>query len=589
MTRTWKLLALIFALLLAAGMLAGCSDDDDPATPVDEVAPIVVNIDPHPDETDVPVDADMMIIFNEAMDTDAVEAAVTLSHGVVQSMGWSEDDKTLTIVHSDWTEGDHVTVTVGADAADAAGNTMEAAYSWSFYVEQSTIELLAIDPPSGTTGLTRNPVIRLLFSDDMDYSSVVDATYATDQLIIKADYSVSVSGAEGDWIQMTFNEVLPPSTTIYVTINTSAETWSGDNLDTPVSFQFTTGTEYDTTPPNLIGMSPENGAVIDPYTPYIEFTFDEAVDIDSFEFLGFNAKFYLMIMEMGEPHTQDGGTVLRLPLPTPLDPGQKLEFMLDSFADIYGNIQQDQDLDYGVAVQGTPDYYPVVDGAKYGMDVRETDGEIGSPIPDSTYEYDEFYRIDTQTDGTFLKKVFYTYDYVQEREWDILEKTSSAILIHGFHEIDYPVPMKVDPIHTEVLFDDPLTWLKLPPRATSWTESTTMIEPDSQMAVDLDVEARILEKIAVLPIEGAKGELPAFFAPKTKASEGIYWVDCWKTVIDHELSYEGETFIAGSDTVWYAPNVGPVLEHSVEYEYEGDGGDWEEITREWFPVGDYVR
>jgi len=362
----------------------------------------------------------------------------------------------------------------------------------------------------------------------------------------------------------------------------------GTHLESPFMFQFTTGTDADTTPPELLDVWPESGSVIDRYTPYIQFTFSEPVDLDSFEFKGCSAVFYIMIMEMGEPQMLEGGAVMRLPLPNPLPPGHRLEVLFDEFADIFGNTQTD-DLDYGVTVEGTPDYYPATDGLKYGMYVREMEGTIGNQTPTWTHDYDEYYRIDTQTGDEFLLKLFPSYEYLDSHEWDIYSKTGSAILIHGFHE-GYPMPpVKVDMEEQDILFDDPLTWLKLPPRVTSWTESTTFIEPDSEMTADLDVEGRIIEKIDELHLDVSKAGLPAIFSSSDKADMGIYWTDCWKAVIEHTISADGTTFIAGSDTVWYAPNIGPVRQHSYEEEYEGDGGEWEDIYKTWFPVGEEIR
>jgi len=587
MTRKWKLLALTFALLLAAGILSGCSSDDDPALPVDDIAPLVSGSDPSLDETDVSVDETIHIMFNEAMDTATVEAAVTLSTGTVTSMAWETDDKVLVIQHSDWAEGSHVTVTIDDTAADLAGNTLEAPAEFSFWVEQPTLVVLDIDPDSGTTGLTRNPVIKLLFSDDsMDYGSIETATYATDEM--KASFDVSVTDAENDWVQMTFDQTLPANTQIRVSIGTGAHSSSGTNLESVYNFNFTTGTEIDITPPNIVSMVPENDSVIGIYTPYIEFTFDEAVDIDSFEFLGFSIPMYLAIMSADEPNLLEGGTVLRLPLTTPLPAGIKLEMLFDSFDDIFGNTQE-SDLDYSLTVDGSGDYYPVEDGFSYGMDVYEQEGTIGDTTPTWTQNYDEFYRVEVQEGDTFFLKIYPSNDLIESHEWEIYSKTGSAIMLHGFHESDIMPPEKIEYEEWDVLFEDPLTWLKLPPRVTTWSESTT-IPIGEEMTVDLDVEGRIVEKIDELPINTeSKTELPAFYATDGKADINLYWTDCWKAVIEHTMSVEGNTLEVGTETLWYAPGYGQVRSSSYEEDYEDEVAQWSRNDREWFPLMWNVR
>ena len=336
-------------------------------------------------------------------------------------------------------------------------------------------------------------------------------------------------------------------------------------------------------------MVPENGSVIDIYTPYVEFTFDEAVDTDSFEFLGFSVPFYLMVMGSGEPDLLEGGTVLRLPLATPLAAGTTLEMLIDSFDDIFGNTQN-ADLDYSITVGGTPDYYPVESGLTYGMSEYWYEGVIGNPTPTYSGDRPHYYRQTTLENGTFLLKDYTDYTFTNSYEWDIYSKTGSAIMIHGFHESS-PMPIKADPTPgIDILFDDPLTWLKLPPRVTTWSESTTMTEPDKKATLDLDVDGRIIEKVDTLPLLMAgKVELPEFYSSGGKADAGLYWNDCWLTVIEHTVSMESEIFTVGVDSVWYAPGFGPVRINSYEENYEGDGGDWDWSRKEWFPVMEGIR
>ena len=97
------------SFLLLPLLVVACSDDDGdgpagPTTPTDTVAPVVVSIDPGPDDVGIGLQQSIVVTFSEVMDPDTVDGQVVLSSGTVTSTVWN-DASTLEIDHEGWTEG----------------------------------------------------------------------------------------------------------------------------------------------------------------------------------------------------------------------------------------------------------------------------------------------------------------------------------------------------------------------------------------------------------------------------------------------------------------------------------------------------
>ena len=386
----WRLLALLATLVLCTLLVASCSDDDnDTVTPPgDTTAPLVSGTWPEDDATDIGPGAGISVIFNEDMDPTSAAGNVTLSNSNITGLTW-ETERILVIAHSDFVgEGVEVTVTLGTGLKDAAGNGLAAPFSWSFYTTSSVVTLLDFEPEEGAVDVPRQPMIRLLFSEGMNTSTLYGAISVTDQLIMKrALFTYDLEQGDGDWYYMTFPDPLPADTQLWVTISTSAQAWDGTNLSQGYLFSFHTTTDADTEPPQLISIVPPNG-LIDPNTSNIVFTFDEPIDPTSFREKGICAELQLLIMfEMiGEPTWNDDFTQMTIVLPTPLAAGLPLEIVFDEFADLAGNVQQ-TDTTYRVTVSGTPDFFPVEDEATYGMAFVSQGGNLGMPPSwDGDYE-----------------------------------------------------------------------------------------------------------------------------------------------------------------------------------------------------------
>jgi len=151
------------ALLLAAAS-AGCASD--PATeepdidPTDETAPLVVDTLPAASETGVPASEKIFVTFSERMDPATVEAAYSSAQLPLDkvSFAWSPDGTVLTIspdapllyAEGIGTDPGAVTpltysITIGAGAADLAGNPLGAPMELSFATRRRLVASFGLD------------------------------------------------------------------------------------------------------------------------------------------------------------------------------------------------------------------------------------------------------------------------------------------------------------------------------------------------------------------------------------------------------------------------------------------------------------
>jgi hypothetical protein len=154
------------ALVLAAAS-AGCGKDpatdpdvDPDVDPTDETAPLVVDTMPAADATGVAANEKVFVTFSERMDPATVEAAyssVQLPLDKV-SLAWNPDGTVLTISPDTplaYAEGTGTApaavtaltyvITIGAGAADLAGNTLGAPLELSFATRRRLVAAFAID------------------------------------------------------------------------------------------------------------------------------------------------------------------------------------------------------------------------------------------------------------------------------------------------------------------------------------------------------------------------------------------------------------------------------------------------------------
>lgn len=557
-------LVVVTLLLPLTWLLGGCSDDDDPVVPGDggngdTTVPQIMSLDPESNDVDIAVDHPITITFSEDMDPATANGAVSVTPGGVTDLTWS-DARTLVVSHADWPEGTMVTLAVGPDLADVAGNPLAGTTTIHFYVMASDLVLVTTDPIDGATDVNRSAVIMLLFSSPMDRDSVASAVTVTADGGDPLTCSITTDDL---WVRVAPQDPLPAGATITVDVSTDAQDWGGRNLATAASFTFTTGQDIDTTPPTITGIIPADGTTVGVDQSYLSVTFSEPVDPQTGAPIRVNAELFALAEEAGvSPVWSDNNTVWTVPLPNPLPAGLPMALVFDDYADVSGNVQT-VETSWSATVEGTADYYPLVDGRQFIYFEYEEGGTIGESDPAWTDAGESYIQFDAQSGGVY-HRAWYDAGFTTTGNWDVMQHTDSALEYLGFYDTG-------DSSTTDVTFAEPLTFVALPPSGT-WSGSTSATIP-GEGTLDVVGEGRFVQQMDLDWVPGGSGGSPALF-----------WKDVRLVVIEHTLSAGTDLIETGVDSLWLAPTVG-IVKYGNSTEDNSDDS-WYRESGTLIPPGD---
>jgi len=94
------------------------------ASTADTTSPEVVYTYPEDGQADVPIDDDVIIVFNEPMSRISVESALIVSGATIEGFLWNPDSTRVTVRLADLDYDTEYTLTVGSGAEDPAGNSL---------------------------------------------------------------------------------------------------------------------------------------------------------------------------------------------------------------------------------------------------------------------------------------------------------------------------------------------------------------------------------------------------------------------------------------------------------------------------------
>lgn len=557
------------ALLLLAVGLTACGEDDDPAGPGgDTTAPVVFSIDPALDVAGVGLDQEIVVRFNEDMDPASAVDEVTLSVGLANSFTW-DDPRTLRIGHGTWPEGVRVNVTVGTGLQDVAGNHLAEEFVSGFWTLSSTVTLLATNPAKGATDVVRNTTLDLLFSRPMNFSTLENAITVDDGTIARAPVPFTLESGSDNWVVLRFQSGLPPLATINVDISTDATSQDGTPLAVAESFSFTTGSDLDNTPPTLVSIVPADGSTISASTPSIIMTFSEAIDPDRFRPRWIGGQFAIFLQAAaGDITWSAGGTVLTVPLATPMPPGLPIAVEFDRFYDRAGNASA-SGFEYRVDVTGVGDPFPMVDGVIYHYVTRD------DAVPVQFGEFFERFERETPTGDVYRRARYSDGNLTEFRGWDRMRRTATEVQFLGFRDTDMSSVV-------DIPFSVPVIYLKLPMAVQTWEGTTVASTPEGDLGIEYRIE--------VLGREDVPSVTSFLDRSRSSLARGIsepssYWIDCWKTVLHYEFLDGAETTQAGVDSMWYAPTIGLVRSVSREEDFLDETVDerWTDLVEVLYP------
>ena len=554
----WNRQTFVWTALLAAMALGltSCGGNDGGGTtpPADHTAPLVISVRPHSGDTGVELGAPIVVAFSEAMDPTTAAAGVTVTPATGVTLTWTSPD-TLTIGHAAWAQGAQISVQLGVALKDVAGNPLPAAISGHFWAWSALPRFLSSTPDSGAANVPINSSVVVVFSQQMDITSLGTAT------------SVLPIAPRGPWEQIDWNSYrlqfsgdLAAGTEYTLTIGTGAVSSNGGTpqaLAAPAVIRFTTGVTGDTTPPHIVSLTPSRNATgVSASTAAAVITFSEPVE-PQIEPTRVGAQAFLWVN--GEPQWSAGNTVLTLYFRAPLPAGVRLfaVFGAGSYRDLVGNVNTIAD-SLAFTVAGSADYVPLTSGSWSEFAVRyESSGSKRSAGIDTLWYRDQ----NIQGDGTFDRvrardPLFTDIDDLQH-----FQLSASALKIRGFYNRDSASDIWITP---------PADYLRLPLQARVWSGTGTMT--DGSLTYDVTVTGPEALPLA-LPGQGMPFVLER----------------CWRSVLTHTMTSGGATVSAGTDTIWWAPALGIVRQYSSSTDANG-GTPRTSWSRSWLiahqPFGD---
>jgi hypothetical protein len=243
------------ALLLAFTQLVGCGGQLVAWPPEDVVAPTVISTAPERGAFGVMLNRTVTATFSEALDPDTITSTSFVVFDGATPVPGAVSYAGITATfdpNADLATGTVYTAIIRQTAADPAGNTLAADYSWTFTTGgsldvQRPVVTLTI-PADDATGVAPDASVVAVFSEAMDPLTFVGATFTLHEGANTILGSVMLTGATA-----TFN---PDATLAFgaeytAIITTAAADLAGNTLATRYEWSFTVADAVVLVPPRV--------------------------------------------------------------------------------------------------------------------------------------------------------------------------------------------------------------------------------------------------------------------------------------------------------------------------------------------------
>jgi hypothetical protein len=208
--------------------------------------PTITETVPEDGAEEIALDTVIELRFSTLMDTASVEAALRVLPAFAHELRWSGE--LLEIVPTAPLAADRAyRVTIGPDAADAAGVDLGAPVALAFRTVAPGLAVDTLVPADGIDGISTSTSIAVIFDRPVADGSVDPSLLAIEPQVAGTLEVVSLPGDEvtedgsGRVLRFTPSAPLPPTTTFEVTLAPGIETPAGGSLPEPVTWTFTTG------------------------------------------------------------------------------------------------------------------------------------------------------------------------------------------------------------------------------------------------------------------------------------------------------------------------------------------------------------
>ena len=230
----------------------------------DTTPPTVTVTDPANTATGIPLNQQIAITFNKALDPLTINSStITLSQGttpVAATVSYLNNMVTIAMA-GNMTPNKIYTGTVTTGVKDANGKAMSANYTFNF-TSGATPDVTppvvsSSDPANNATGVVLSKTITVTFNETLDPLSVTASTFTLKQGTTVVAGSVSNSGTQASFVP---SGNYSPNTVYTATITSGVKDMAGNALASNYTFSFTTTSAPDLTPPTITSTDPVNGA-----------------------------------------------------------------------------------------------------------------------------------------------------------------------------------------------------------------------------------------------------------------------------------------------------------------------------------------
>ena len=211
----------------------------------DIVLPVVSATNPADNQTGVALNQSIVIEFSEAMDKTTINSSTVIvkqgSETVEGTVEYSGTSATFTPT-KDFDANAVYTVTLTTGAKDLAGNAIASNLIATFTTGAAADVMLpmvnATDPLNNATGIARNKIVGVTFSEAMDEATLNSETFILKQGTSSVEGTVSYADMTA---RFTASNVLAANTTYTAIITKGAKDLAGNALAADVTWEFTTG------------------------------------------------------------------------------------------------------------------------------------------------------------------------------------------------------------------------------------------------------------------------------------------------------------------------------------------------------------
>ncbi|MGO9275173.1 MAG: Ig-like domain-containing protein [Terriglobia bacterium] len=254
---------------------------------LDTTAPSVVGTSPPNNATDVPVNAPFRVQFSSVMNpATLIPANFVLEDEVTyQSVpGMVQVDSTgvtaAFVPNQPLAVGRWYIVSLSINITDVAGNPLSAlttfSFTTAFAADTTSLHLSATSPANGSTSVPLNSWVLLQFNRPLDPLTVqTGISLSGGGQLVAGSFALSNGNS---LVTFTHPAALMANTTYTLTTSATIVDLAGYPLDNAGNIMLQTGAASDTTPPQVVMVSPASNATGVPTNTLVELRFSKPID-----------------------------------------------------------------------------------------------------------------------------------------------------------------------------------------------------------------------------------------------------------------------------------------------------------------------